>query len=70
MPDSLSRTFSKFICNLAYNDLPPQVVDKVKASLLHAAVVSLVGAETHHGKAAISLTKAEESNPCGGDYSG
>ena len=65
MPDSLSRTFSKFVCNLAYDNLPPEVVDKVKASLLHAAVVSLVGAETHHGKAAISLTKAEESNPAG-----
>ena len=65
MPDSLSRTFSKFLCNLAYDDLPPEVVDKVKASLLHAAVVSLVGAETRHGKAAISLTKAEESNPAG-----
>ena len=65
MPDSLSRTFSKFLCNLTYDDLPPQVVDKVKASLLHAAVVSLVGAETHHGKAAINLAKAEESNPAG-----
>ena len=65
MPDSLSRTFSKFICNLAYDDIPPEVVDKVKASLLHAAVVSLVGAETHHGKAAINLAKAEESNPAG-----
>ncbi len=65
MPDSLSRTFSKFICNLAYDNLPPEVVDKVKASLLHASVVSLVGSETHHGKAAINLAKAEESNPAG-----
>ena len=65
MPDSLSRTFSKFLCNLTYDDMPPEVVDKVKTSLLHAAVVSLVGAETHHGKAAISLAKAEESNPAG-----
>ena len=65
MPDSLSRTFSKFLSNLTYDNLPPEVVDKVKASLLHAAVVSLVGAETHHGKAAISLAKAEEGNPAG-----
>ncbi len=65
MPDSLSRTFSKFLSNLTYDDMPPEVVDKVKASLLHAAVVSLVGAETHHGKAAINLAKAEESNPAG-----
>ena len=35
MPDSLSRTFARYVSYLHYDALPPQVVDKIKASLLH-----------------------------------
>ena len=41
------------------------MVDKLKASLLHATFVSLIGAQTAHGKAAIELVKEEEANPSG-----
>ena len=65
MGDSLTRTFSKYVCPLTYADLPAAVVDKIKASLLHALIVSIVGADTSHGKAAIVLTKEEESKADG-----
>ena len=65
MPDSLTRTFARYICPLNYDDLPPAVVDKIKASLLHALIISIVGANTSHGKAAIALTKEEESKADG-----
>ena len=65
MADSLTRTFAKYVCPLTYADLPAAVVDKIKASLLHALIVSIVGADTSHGKAAIALTKEEESKADG-----
>lgn len=61
MPDSLSRTLARWAANLDARDLPPAVIDKMQTSLLHATVVSIIGAETHHGKAAVDLTLAEES---------
>ena len=60
MPDSLSRQLARWAVNLNAGDLPPAVVDKMQTSLLHAAVVAIVGADTHHGKAAVDLTLAEE----------
>jgi 2-methylcitrate dehydratase PrpD len=65
MPDSLSRTLARYVVSLDYESLPPQVVDKIKASLLHSLIISIVGAETSHGKAAIELTKEEESKSDG-----
>ena len=62
MPEALARTYARFIANLDYAQLPTQAVDKLKASLLHAMFVSLVGAQTAHGKAAIELVKEEEAN--------
>ena len=60
MPDSLSRQLARWVVNLDAGDLPPAVVDKMQTSLLHAAVVAIVGAGTHHGKAAVDLTLSEE----------
>ena len=60
MADSLTRVFARYVCPLTYDDLPPAVVDKIKASLLHALIISIVGTNTHHGKAAIALVKEEE----------
>ena len=65
MPDSLSRIFAKFVTGLGFDSLPPQVVDKIKASVLHALVTSIVGAETRHGAASIELAKSEESKSDG-----
>ena len=49
MTDSLSRTLARFVVSLEYESLPPPVVDKIKASLLHSLVVSIIGAGTSHG---------------------
>ncbi len=65
MPDSLSRTFARYVSYLHYDALPPQVVDKIKASLLHMLVVSIIGSETSHGKAAVELIKTEEAKADG-----
>ncbi len=65
MPDSLSRTFARYVESLQYDMLPPEVPDKIKASLLHSLVVSFLGAETVHGRASIELVKDEEAKPDG-----
>ena len=61
MPDSLSRTFSRYVSYLTYESLPSEVIDKMKACLLHGLVISVIGAETEQGKAAIGMAKVEES---------
>ncbi len=61
----MTRNFARFLSTLDFEALPAVVVDKVKASLLHALVVSIVGAGTSHGKAAIALAKEEESKADG-----
>ena len=48
MSDSLSRTFSRYVSYLGYESLPSEVIDKIKACLLHGLVISLIGAETEH----------------------
>ena len=65
MGESLSRTLARFASELEFDALPAQAVDKIKASLLHALVIGIVGAGTEHGKAAIALAKQEESKPDG-----
>ena len=65
MPDSLSRQLARWAVNLDAADLPPAVVDKMQTSLLHATVVAIIGAGTHHGKAAVDLALAEEASAHG-----
>ena len=65
MSDSLSRQLARWAVNLNAADLPAPVVDKMQTSLLHAAVVAIIGAGTHHGKAAVDLALSEESSPAG-----
>ena len=65
MPDSLSRIFARYVDNLEYGMLPPEVPDKIKASVLHALVTSILGAETSHGQEVIELVKQEEGKPDG-----
>ena len=63
--NSLSRTFSKFVGSLNYECLPPGVVDKIKASLLHALIISIVGASTRQGRATIDFVKELEAKSDG-----
>ena len=65
MAESLTRTFARYLSTLNFLALPPAVVDKMKASLLLALVISIVGAGTRHGKAAIALAKEEEAKENG-----
>ena len=65
MPDALARTYARFVAGLDYSQLPAAAVDKLKASLLHATFVSLIGAQTAHGRAAIELVIEEEANSHG-----
>ncbi len=65
MAEALARTYARFVAELEYPHLPAPVVDKLKASLLHAMFVSLIGARTPHGKASIELVKEEEPSEGG-----
>ena len=60
MADSLSRTLARFVDNLQFENLPPEVPDKVKTSLLHGLLCAFLGAETEHAKSSIELVKLEE----------
>jgi len=63
--DSLSRTLARYVVSLNYESLPPEVVDKIKASLLHALIASIIGAGSSQGQTAIALAKEVESKPDG-----
>ena len=66
MPASLSRQFAKWAYELKYQDLPPEVVDKVKALTLQALASVLIGYQTPAAKQAIRMVKAEETVARGG----
>lgn len=65
MSDSLSRRLARFVASLTYDSLPPRVVDKAKASLVHGLVMAFIGRNTPAGKATIELALQEESRPNG-----
>ena len=65
MADSLSRTLARFVDNLQFENLPPEVPDKVKTSLLHGLLGAFLGAETEHARSTIELVKLEEGRPDG-----
>jgi MmgE/PrpD N-terminal domain len=60
MSASISRQFANWTANLRFEDLPPAVVDKTKALLLHALTSAVLGATTRGGREALELTRAEE----------
>jgi len=62
---SISRQFARWAANLRFDDLPPEVVDKTKALLLHALTGAVLGARTAHAKESVQLVKAEEGKPDG-----
>ncbi len=65
MADTLARQFANFAAALKYEDLPPAVVDKLKALLIHHLVSATFGASMPRGKEAIALAKAEDGKPDG-----
>ena len=45
MADSIARQFARWAANLKYEDLPPEVVDKVMSLVLTQMVSAVFGAE-------------------------
>ncbi len=54
MSDTLARKLARFAVGLRYEDLPPRVVDKAKACILHCIGVGLAG----HGSGAVRAARA------------
>ena len=65
MADSISRQFSHWAAAVKYEDLPPAVVDKVKALALMALTSAPLGSVTARGKAAVQFAKGEEARADG-----
>ena len=62
---SISRQFARWAANLRYEDLPPTVVDKIKALVLHGLMSAVFGNNDAHARAAVNLTVAEEGKADG-----
>lgn len=65
MNPSISRQFARWAAQLRYEDLPAEVVDKIKALVLHALTSAVFGGQDPHARAAVRLTLAEEGKPDG-----
>jgi 2-methylcitrate dehydratase PrpD len=62
---SISRQFARWAAKLQYQDLPPEVVDKVKALLLHAMAGGVLGSASPSARRLVALTLAEEGKADG-----
>jgi len=62
---TLSRQFARWAAELTYQDLTPEVVDKVKALLLHALTGGVLGAQKHEAVEAVQFTLKEEGKADG-----
>ena len=62
---SISRQFARWAANVQYEHLPLDVVDKVKALLLHALVGGALGGKSAHAQDIVRLTLAEEARSDG-----
>ncbi len=58
---SLSRDLAQWVVGLAYDDLPPAVVDRAKGVTLHSLASVLLGSQTPGGRQAVQLMTEEES---------
>src|SRR3954463_1196057 len=63
MADTLAQRLARFAAELRYEDLPPQVVDKAKACILHCMGVGLAGYGSGAVRAARMAILAEEGRP-------
>lgn len=62
---SVSRQFARWAANLRYEDLPAEVIDKIKALSLHALASAVLGAVHDHANHVVDLTIAEEGKADG-----
>ena len=62
---SISRQFARWAHALRYEDLPPALVDKTQALLLHALTGGLLGARSRAAQDVVQLTLREEGRPDG-----
>lgn len=62
---SISRQFARWAAHLQYADLPPAVVHKVKALLLHALTAAGLGSGQAAAQDVVRLALAEEAKPDG-----
>jgi hypothetical protein len=63
---SLSRRLARFAAELHYDALPPAVIDKAKALLLHGVLTALLGAHYPAARRTTQLMKDEEQVARGG----
>jgi 2-methylcitrate dehydratase PrpD len=63
---SLSREFAAFVAGLAYEDLPPAVVDRAKGVTLEALSSALVAHAMPASREALALMQEEEAGGGGG----
>jgi 2-methylcitrate dehydratase PrpD len=61
MPVSLSRKLARFANDLTFDDLPPEVVDKIQALVLQALVSALAGSRHSAAKRIVQMIRREES---------
>jgi len=59
MRPAINRRLAEFVHNLVYDDLPDEVVEKVKTLFLHGIGVGLAGYETETAQVAIDIAKKE-----------
>jgi 2-methylcitrate dehydratase PrpD len=62
---SLSREFAAFVAKLAYDDLPPEVVDRARGVTLQALSSALVAHSMPASKQALALMQEEEAGGAG-----
>lgn len=62
---SMSRQFARWAARLKFEDLPQDVVDKIKALMLHALTSAGLGVSDAGAREAVRLAKAEEGKPDG-----
>ena len=67
---SMARQFARWAANLQYDDLPANVVDHVKALLLHGVTGAVLGMPTAQAKPMVALIKAEEARADGASILG
>jgi len=62
---SLSRDFSRFVADLSYDVLPPEVIDRAKGVTLQALTSALVARDMPASQQALSLMQEEEAGGAG-----
>jgi len=67
---SMARQFARWAANLKYEDLPANVVDHVKALILHGMTGAVLGMPTAEAKAMVALIKSEEGRADGASILG